>query len=54
MTNSELTNINILGNGLLAKSFKGLKSDSKIYVLASGVSNSQETDKDSFIKEFQL
>lgn len=54
MTNSELSNINILGNGLLAKSFKGIKSNSKIYVLASGVSNSQETDKDSFKKEFQL
>ena len=54
MTNSEQTIINILGNSILAKSFKGIKSNSKIYVLASGVSNSQETDKDIFKKEFKL
>ena len=44
----------IYGNGLIAKSFIKYKKNSKYIFFASGVSNSQETNKFKYTKEIKL
>lgn len=45
----------IIGNGLLAKAFKGLyEENDEIIIFASGVSNSSETELQQFSKEIYL
>ena len=41
----------IIGNGMIAKSFKKYNDNNNILIFASGVSNSRETKKDSFYRE---
>ena len=41
----------IVGNGLLANGFSEYKDDDKVVIFASGVSNSNEKCKDSFLRE---
>ena len=44
----------IYGNGLIAKSFIKYKKNSKFIFFASGVSNSQETNKFKYTREITL
>lgn len=44
----------IEGRGMIAKSFEKYKNDKKIYIFASGVSNSQEVDENAFLREKNL
>lgn len=44
----------VIGNGLLAKAFLDYKSSTEILIFASGVSNSLETNKAAFNREFNL
>lgn len=44
----------IVGNGLLAKAFGEFSDDRKIIIFASGVSNSLETNKKAFKREYNL
>ncbi len=44
----------IVGNGLLAKTFDFYKNNDFILIFASGVSNSNETNKEMFIREKNL
>lgn len=44
----------IIGNGMLAQAFSKYKDNSKVLILASGVSNSRETDTSAFNREQML
>ena len=45
----------VIGNGLISKSFKEyFDEDNSILIFASGVSNSQETDSNNFLREKKL
>lgn len=41
----------VIGSGLLATTFSEFKSDKKVLIFASGVSNSNETDPVQFVRE---
>lgn len=44
----------IEGKGMIAKSFVKYENDKKVFIFASGVSNSQETNKEAFLREKSL
>lgn len=44
----------LIGNGMLAKGLKAFEGDQEILIFASGVSNSKETDRNEFQREFEL
>jgi UDP-2-acetamido-2,6-beta-L-arabino-hexul-4-ose reductase len=45
----------VIGNGLISKSFKKLfNEDENVIIFASGVSDSQETNNDNFLRENKL
>lgn len=44
----------IIGNGMLANSFKGYESDSSVLLFCSGVSNSLCADKSEYEREFAM
>lgn len=44
----------IEGKGMIAKSFEKYKDNKKIFIFASGVSNSQEINEDAFLREKNL
>jgi len=44
----------VIGNGLIAKVFKNFQLDNRVIVVASGVSNSRNTDKKEFDREYNL
>lgn len=44
----------VIGNGMIANQFISYKNNEDIIIFASGVSNSKESDKENFQREFQL
>jgi len=44
----------IVGNGLIANAFEKLREREDVFLFASGVSNSLETDQDAFLREQNL
>lgn len=44
----------IEGKGMIAQAFEKYKNDEKVFIFASGVSNSQELNDDSFLREKNL
>lgn len=44
----------VIGNGMLAKAFGAFKDNPEVVIFASGVSNSKETNNDSFKREEKL
>lgn len=44
----------VIGNGLIANKFMNYTEDETIVIFASGVSNSKETDDESYKREFNL
>jgi dTDP-4-dehydrorhamnose reductase len=44
----------VIGNGLIAKQFQHFRNNNKILIFASGVSNSNETSRLEFEREFKL
>ena len=44
----------VIGNGLLANTFRKYEDSDSIIIFASGVSNSKEINKSEFKREFDL
>lgn len=44
----------VVGNGMIANTFKSYKDDSNVIIFASGVSNSKETSGENYQREFEL
>lgn len=44
----------VIGNGMIANRFISYKDDKSKIIFASGVSNSKDTIKQNFLREFQL
>ena len=44
----------VIGNGMIANRFASYKDDDNIFIFASGVSNSKETNEEHFLREVQL
>ena len=44
----------VVGNGMIANTFKSYSTDENIIIFASGVSNSKDTKQENYIREFNL